>query len=486
LTGSNIIDILSSFSKEELKKFRTFISGSYFNKNKNVSSFFDQIIKFHSDFPESKVSKEIVFAKLFPKTVYNDGLMRTLIFNLNNLLKEFIILESDDNTLLKKEIILLKEYNKKKLKKLFLKKFEELNSILDKAKIKDDEYFMTRIKMQREMEIFIEINRFGKKDYNQFKVFSVKNMSENLTNFIYLTVISYNSLMFEESADRMKELSTELLNIVKDKFLSDEIAVSDNPILNLNKLQIMLHKYGKGEYYKKLKEIFINKQNETDHFERYNLHNVLQHYCINKIFEGKPEYRRERFELYKIALGQKLFSLYEKDYFDDMLFGNIVLVAISVDELDWLKDFIEKYSHLLSPEVSNSVKKYSFAKLNFAQNNFSEALKLLNSSELSNYVRNNFSVRDLIMKSMYELGYFTELYYQFDAYSQFLRKNRKNIGSLRFNRATNFLIYFRKLVKVNENTDLQLYSEIEFELNNNTEIMERTWLQSKLAEIKKM
>ncbi len=484
MRGSNIIDILGSFSREELKKFRSFISGSYFNSNKNISPFFDYIIKFHPEFPESKVSKETVFSKLFPGTDYNDGLMRTLIFNLNNLLKEFIILESDENTLLKRELVLLKEYNKKKLNKLFLKKFEEMESLLDKVKIKDDDYFMTRIKMQREMEIFIEINRFGKKDYIQFRVLSVKKMSENLTDFIFLTAVSYNNLMFEESPDIIKKYSTELLDIIKEKFLEDENAVSGNPILNLSKLQILLHKTGKEEYYIKLKDIFSHKQNETDHFDRYNLHNVLQHYCINRIFEGNPEYRKERFELYKIALEQKLFSLYENDYFDDMLFGNIVLVSISVNELDWLNEFIEKYSHLLSPEVSDSTKKYSYAKLNFARNNFSEALKLLNSIELTNYVRNNFSVRDLIMKSMYELGYYTELYYQFDAYIQFIRKNRKNIETLRFNRAANFLKYFKKLVKAKENGDLKLKSEIEFELNNNTEIMERTWLLNKLTEIK--
>jgi len=39
-------------------------------------------------------------------------------------------------------------------------------------------------------------------------------------------------------------------------------------------------------------------------------------------------------------------------------------------------------------------------------------------------------------------------------------------------------------VKAKENDDLKLKSEIEFELNNNTEIMERTWLQNKLSEIK--
>ncbi|GEM_PF-2666678 len=484
MKGSNIIDILGSFSREELKKFRTFISGSYFNTNKNLIPFFDYIVKFYPEFPESKVSKKIVFSKLFQGTEYNDGLMRTLIFNLNNLLKEFIILESGENTLLKRELILLKEYNKKKLNKLFLKKFEEMESILDKVKIKDDDYFMTRIKMQREMEIFIEINRFGKKDYIQFRVLSVKKMSENLTDFIYLTTVSYNNLMFEESPDIIKKYSTELLDIIKEKFLEDENSVSGNPILNLYKLQILLHKSGNEEYYIKLKDNFLNKQNETDHFDRYNLLNVLQHYCIIRIFEGNPDYRRERFELYKIALEQKLLSLYEKDYFDDMLFGNIVLVAISVNELDWLNDFIKKYSHMLSPEVSDSTKKYSYAKLNFARSNFSEALKLLNSIELSNYVRNNFSVRDLIMKSMYELGYYSELYYQFDAYSKFLRKNRKNIESLRFTRANNFLTYFRKLVKAKENDDLKLKSEIEFELNNNTEIMERTWLQNKLSEIK--
>ena len=224
--------------------------------------------------------------------------------------------------------------------------------------------------------------------------------------------------------------------------------------------------------------------NGVDHFERYNIHNVLQHFCIDKIFEGKAEYRDERFKLYKTALQQKLYSLYEAEYFNDMLFGNIVIVAIAVSEIQWLEKFINDYGELLSPDVKDTIKKYSNAKVSFAKKNYDEALNQLNGIENSNYVRSDTSLRDIKMMSLYELGLFSELHYQFDAYEHFLRKNKKSITGSRFTRIKNFLKYFQLLLKANERSDHKILKELQYELNENANVMERRWLVSKLSEIK--
>ena len=89
MISTNITDILKSFSEEEIKKFKTYIASPYFNKNKNVNAFFDQIIKHYPDFNSDKLSKTIVYEKIYGKEKYNDGLIRILSFNLNNLLNIF-------------------------------------------------------------------------------------------------------------------------------------------------------------------------------------------------------------------------------------------------------------------------------------------------------------------------------------------------------------------------------------------------------------
>lgn len=480
----NITDILKTFTEDEIKKFRSYIASPYFNKNKNVNAFFEQIIKHYPEFKSEKLSKYLIFEKIFGKENYNDGLIRTLSFNLNILLKNFIIDLKNENEVLKRDLILLEEFNRRKLNKFFLKKFEELNESLNIRKNKDELYYECKVKMQRQMDYFVEINRFNQKDYNEFKNYSVRSMSENLSFYISQIVISNNSLIFEESPDHNNSLHTDFINYIFKEILSGKSKYNDNPGINLNRLQILINREKKEEHYLELKKIFLNGYDVFSHFERYNIHNVLQHFCIEKIFEGKAEYRRERFELYKAALKQKLFSLYEDEFFNDMLFGNIVVVAIAVSEIEWLEKFIEQYFPLLSPDVMDTIKKYSYAKVSFAKNNFQDTLNHLNNIENSNYVRNDLTLRDLKMKTLYELGYFSELHYQFDAYEHFLRKNKKSITGLRFERIKSFLKSFQKLLKVKERSDQKILSELDFELNENPNIMDRRWLLRKLSEIK--
>jgi len=484
LISTNITDILKTFSEDEIKKFKSFIASPYYNKNKNVNAFFDQIIKFHPEYNSVKLSKLSVFEKIFGKSKYNDGLIRSLSFNLNNLLKNFLIDQKNANEDLKNELLLLEEYNRRKLNKHFLKKFEELNDTLNNRKNKDEIYYECKVKMQRQMDYFVEINRFNQKDYNVFKNYSISSMSENLSFYICHLVISNNSLIFEETDESSNSLDSDLIKYIFKEILSEKSKYKENTLINHNRLQILINRERKEEHYQELKKIFLTGFDLLDHFERYNIHNLLQHFCIDKIFEGKAEYRKERFELYKASLDQKLFSLYEDEYFNDMLFGNIVIVAIAVSEIDWLEDFIKQYIPLLSPDVKDTIEKYSTAKVSFAKKNYQETLIHLNTIENSNYVRNETSLRDLKMMSLYELGLFNELHYQFDAYNHFLKKNKKLVTGLRFTRIKNFLKYFQMLLKANERSDKKIFTELQYELNENPNVMERRWLLSKLSEIK--
>ncbi|MBS1516825.1 MAG: hypothetical protein JSS91_01925 [Bacteroidetes bacterium] len=484
MISSNITEILSSLSSEELKRFRVYVSSAYFNRNENVIKFFEHLIKFYPDFREKKLTKEYIFAKVFGNKEYNDGMMRTVSFKLNTLLKDFLVHSRNERETLRQHLILLEEYNRRKLYRLFLKKFEEINNILEQVKHKDEEYYSSRIKMQRQMELFTEINRFKKKDYNIFKQYSLRKMSENLSYYITLCIFNNNTLLFEENEEVVSSLSTNLIKVILEEIMDNNSKYNDNPVINLNRLQILLHKENNEEYYRELKKLFLSGREIFDHFERYNLLNVLQHFCIIMIFRGNSEYRRERFELYKEALRQKLFAMYEDEYFDYMLFGNIVLVSIAVSELDWLGNFIKEYSPYLSPEIRDTAKKYSEAKVCFAKGNFSEAMRHINGIENSVYARFDTTLRDLKMQCLYELGYFQELLYQFDAYSHFLRSKSNNLPKSRQERIKNYLMYFRKLIKIKENKDQKLYSETEYELLNNANILERTWLLKKLKEVK--
>ena len=55
-----LIDILRTFSAEEIKKFREMISSPYFNKQTPLIKLFDQIKIYYPEFRNEGLRKEIV------------------------------------------------------------------------------------------------------------------------------------------------------------------------------------------------------------------------------------------------------------------------------------------------------------------------------------------------------------------------------------------------------------------------------------------
>ena len=87
---TNLISILEKFDAKEIKEFSEFIRSPFFNKNFNVIRLYEYIKKQYPDFNEDKLDKMYVYKRLFNKGPYNDGFMRTTMFNLGKLAEEYL------------------------------------------------------------------------------------------------------------------------------------------------------------------------------------------------------------------------------------------------------------------------------------------------------------------------------------------------------------------------------------------------------------
>ena len=61
---SNIIQLLSIFSKEEMKEFEKFVKSPFHNNRAEVTRFFDSIKKFYPDFNQKEFTKENIFLRI--------------------------------------------------------------------------------------------------------------------------------------------------------------------------------------------------------------------------------------------------------------------------------------------------------------------------------------------------------------------------------------------------------------------------------------
>ncbi|MBK8551997.1 MAG: hypothetical protein IPL53_13400 [Ignavibacteria bacterium] len=111
----SILEILKTFSQEEMKSFKRFIESTYHNKSEKLRKLFKEINKYYPYFTNKNLNKEYLSKKISPTLKYNDSTFRNLILDMQILLEKFMIIEHVFESGFEKNIFLLKSLVDKKM-----------------------------------------------------------------------------------------------------------------------------------------------------------------------------------------------------------------------------------------------------------------------------------------------------------------------------------------------------------------------------------
>ncbi len=125
MNKSILIEQLCKFSTKEVKEFGDFVNSPFFNKNQSVIRLFEYLRKLYPDFDEEKLDKEYAYENIFPNTQYNDGFMRTIMFNLSNLAESFLAYQGFKSKKFAERRYLLHELNERDLNRQIEKNMKE-------------------------------------------------------------------------------------------------------------------------------------------------------------------------------------------------------------------------------------------------------------------------------------------------------------------------------------------------------------------------
>ncbi|MBK7253007.1 MAG: hypothetical protein IPI04_03590 [Ignavibacteria bacterium] len=93
-----LIQILRSFTKNEIVLFDEFLRSPFYNKKPNAVKFFETLKKHAPDYNGDEVGKENIWKQLYPGKKYNWGVLKNLIFDLTKLSEKFIeVMLYEDN-----------------------------------------------------------------------------------------------------------------------------------------------------------------------------------------------------------------------------------------------------------------------------------------------------------------------------------------------------------------------------------------------------
>jgi hypothetical protein len=485
MINSSFIIMLNKFSPKEIREFSDFLASPFFNKNKNLAKFYNYIKKFYPDFNNKKLEKKYIYRKLFSKRKYNDGFMRTIIFNMGKLAEDYLAYVNFSRNTDNGNINLLNELNNRKLDKLFLKCYKETESKINKSNLRSKDYFHKKYLAGELMHLYYNWRRYKLKDFKDYEADLVTGKIKNSTLSYMLAVLKdYRVLLWKMESEKI-DVNTDFLDILLD-FIGNDIEQYDEaPAVELYYYMILLMKEKKINYFYILKDMLLNHAGRYSHDERYSLHNQLQDFAVKQIFAGNKSMVTERFMLYKAALSQGLYKGSDDIYFDDILFGIIAFQSAAINEFEWTENFIENYKHLLAPDNYNVVVNSSLAKLYITKGEYSKALDYLNEIKNVKHIQYKTPVKDLMLMVFYELSMFSQAYYQLDSYRHFIVKYKNSFPKQRAERIINFTKFYTRLLKIKENFNQQNLEALINDLNNTTNILNRNWLLQKSRQINK-
>ena len=488
MISATLLGILSKFTPKEFKEFGEFVKSPFFNKNIHVKHLYDYLKKFYPEFKDKKLDKEVVFENLFEGKKYNDGFLRTVIYNLGKLAEDYLAYVNFRKDDLNRGINLLKELNKRKLEKVFLKYYSEIEEDINSVTYHDADYYFRKYELQNQKDIYMDWSKFKQKHFKNYTTNTATYVEDELTSFYLVKALNHYRFMLDKSMYEQIEHNNGFIEHIMDYLLNKDNYFKEKLKIKLHLNEVLLVKDKKEENYRILKEILVSSSDKLSQSDRYSLHNILQSYCVyqgynnSPISEGKP-YTQERFELYKVCLEQNLYAAEEHIYFDDLMFGNIVGTGISVKQFEWTEKFIEQYKNAISPENSDVVINYCYARLAFNKGEFEKALWHLNAIKTIRHMQYKLPVRDLTLMTFYELDMLNQSAYQIDSYRHFLNNNKGSLSEERFTRILNFLKFYTRLLKIKEKRSMKEIVRLKEDIESTGNTLEKFWLLKKTGEL---
>ncbi len=472
MKNSRLVEILRVFNKKEIRNLRKWVISPIANQREDVVLLFEYLLKNERYQENNGLSKTDIFEQVYNNLRYDDAKMRQLVFFGMKTLEEYVIYQELRKDEIKSRIALANFYRDKKLDKSYQKNFKTLVKLQEDHPYRNCDFLRNEYLLQEEE--YISSSR------SQRSIsLNLQEVSDSLHQTFIAEKLRQSYLMLAHQSVYKTDYKIGLI----DEILKE---VADNEEL-LNTPAIALYYYGyKTNTEKENPAHFINlKENIFKHgylFPRGELRDISLmaiNYCIGQMNRGKDEFIRESFELYKEGFDKELFI--NKNLVSRWTFLNVILIALKLNEYQWVENFINENQIYLEDKYRESFINISFAIFYYQKRDFSKAMNYLLQYEHDDLTI-NLRAKNILLKIYYEEDEVGALESLLGSMRTYL--SRKKVMGYHKDNFKNIIQLTKKLLKVkpyDQNQKDKLKTLIE-EANPLT-TDDRNWLLTQLKKI---
>ncbi len=477
-----LINILKTFSIEEMKLFGKFVASPYHNSGKSCMPLYKLLQKSFPDFKTGNYSYEAIHKKLYPGRKFNKQVAWNLTSAMEIMAKEFL-----KQTALRKNRftameLTLSEYSSRKLVNNYSQTMGEMDKLLEAGGI-DYEYFEKKVRLEN-----------YKNDY----CFLIDKLQ--LTGDSRLKSCEYQIMLFlRNTVGGLRDLKIleEYHNFRYDVNIPFEFAKNlklENIVnyANRNNFEyaylieiyyhslMMLLEPHKAIHLDKFRELYEAHYKKLAKGEQGNMMHWLINYCLYNMELNENKYKKIVFELNQFRLSEGI-TFFPGELLSKVTYLQILNSAIDINETEWALNFIKEYTPKLLPEIRESMRCMAYAFLYFHTKEYRKVIENLNKVEFID-IRDKLQTRVISAKSYYELGETEALLNIIDSSKHFI-VNNPSVSEVVRRHLHNFFKYLQKLVLVKESRDNAEIHVLKNKIGNIKEISGKEWLLEKLTEL---
>lgn len=480
---TNLIKILKTFSKDEMKLFGKFVSSPFHNNGKNCVPLYKQLRKHHPDFKSGMIAKDILYRKLYPGKKFNKQVLWNLTSAMEKMTKEFMVQTALNRNKITKTGLLLSEFGSRQLLNDYPKVLNEMEKHLEKNGI-DYDYFENKGHLENYRQEYyhltdkIQAMSNSKLKATEYQILLFLRMTAGGLSDMNILSESYNykfdvniPLEFAKNLDLKCIVEYAYNNKFEYAFLIE---------IYYHSLMLLLEPKQTG-HLEKLRELYSLHYSKFTKSEKRNMMHWIANYCVYKAEFDDMHYKRIIFEINEFRLKEGL-AFYPENQIPRAIFTQILNSALDVDETEWAANFIRNYTPKLQPLIRDSMECMAYAFLFFHKKEYRKVLNYLNKVEFTD-IQYKFFARTLTARSLYELHETETLLSYIDSSRQFLVKNPQ-VTKLRRIYIQNFLKYIKKIVFIRENKTYDEIHVLKNEIEKNIITSNKKWLLEKLDELK--
>jgi hypothetical protein len=482
MKGTKLINLLRTFSSDEIKSFEKFIASPYFNSVKNYIKLLKELKKFYPEFKSDKLTNENLHKKLYPGKKFNKQVMWNQISAMEKMAKEFLEQVALRKNKLERMELLCTEFGNRKLLKDYLQTLNEMEKLLETRAI-DYDYFENKGHLENyKQEYFHLMDKIqpmsdSKLKASEYQILLFLRMTVGGLHDMNVLSRDYNA-SFDVNIPRefAKHLDLKsIVNYARSKNFEYAFLIE----IYYHSLMMMLEPQETG-HLEKVRELFKVNYNKFTMSEKRTIMHWVVAYCVYRSDDKDFKYKRIIFELNKFRLKEGL-AFYPEGQMPSVIYLQILKIALSIDEMDWAENFIKNYTSKLQPEIQQSTRAMAYAFVHFQTKEYEKVLKDLNKVEFIDPRDKRFA-RSLLARTYYEMNELESLRHHIDTSLHFLVNNPAVSEITRISHR-NFFNALKKIIFIKENSDLDSIPLLRNELTQLKNIESKNWMLEKLNEL---